>query len=183
MTIEVTEWTKKHRSWLEAWPMENNPLLPAFLLRVPEEPYDYAVASFAILNEGALIGRFSYRMLPDRVAFIGLVLSPAVRGFGFGVPAMRSSLLALCAFGVTSAFGSVAAANKPALAMDLAAGFRLMSTCDWRQLPANFDLNLLARCPVGSYRLDPVPAMLYHQVSVSLSGYVYRGGAIGSALA
>lgn len=173
--IEVAEWTKKHRSWLEAWPMENNPLLPAFLLRVPQEPYDYAVASFAILNEGSLVGRFSYRLLPNNVAFVGLVLSPAVRGFGFGVPAMCASLLALCALGVTSAFGSVAAANKPALAMDLAAGFRLMSTCDWRDLPVDFDVALLARCPVGSWRLFPVPAMLYHQVSVALSSDMYTG--------
>lgn len=173
--IEILQWTKKHRSELERWPKEDNLLLPALMLRAKGEPYDLPVASFALVNDGALVGRFSYRLLSNGVAFVGLVLSPAARGTGVAVPSMRGSLLRLCAMGVTAAFGSVAAANKPALMMNYASGFRLSEVFDWRDLPADFDTSLLAKCKKDTYRLLPVPAMLYRQVYVELSLAMYTG--------
>lgn len=166
--VEIQDWTKKHRSALAGWPSEVNPLLPAFLLRSVEEPYDTYSASFAIVEDDALVGRFTYRLIKKSAAFVGLVLSPGVRGRGLAASALIGSILRLGQLGITSLSCSIACANIPSMRAFSRAGF-MSAMYDYRQLPIGFDLSLLWQCDSSTYVLVPVPAMLY--VSMSASTY------------
>lgn len=170
--IEVQPWTRKHRSELEHWPSEPNLLLPAFLLRSQDEPYDVEPISFAVCYQGALIGRFTYRVNGHRIAFVGLVLSPAVRGRRLGRSAMAGSLVRLGQLGIASAYCSVAMANTPSYHMLLSSSF-YMSSLEWRLLPDSFNFSSLVGLDEKYYRLGDAPAMLYAVMFVSIDFYMY----------
>lgn len=170
--IEVLEWSRLYRSLFERWPSEPNRLLPAFLLRSDDEPYDIPPHSFAIMFNGILIGRFSYRLMPDYFAFVGIVLSPDYRGLRLSADAMRACIIKLSDLRVKSVFCSVAVANIPSHAMLSACGF-FVSSLEWRDLPAGFDVNSLVGFPLRSYRLEPAPAMLYSRMFGSVERFMY----------
>lgn len=170
--IEVCPWSKKYRSELEHWPSEPNLLLPAFLLRSQGEPYAVEPINFAIVYQGALIGKFTYRVDGHRIAFVGLVLSPAVRGQRLSRPSMAGSLVRLGQLGIASAYCSVAMANTPSYAMLLSSSF-YMSSLEWRLLPQGFNCSSLIGLDDKYYRLGDAPAMLYAVMFVSIDFWMY----------
>jgi RimJ/RimL family protein N-acetyltransferase len=173
--IEVQSWSRLHRSQYERWQTDVTPLQSLFLLRARDEPFNYPVASLAVLFNRVLIGRFSHRMNPDGEAFIGLVLAPSYRGRGYAVPALRASLSWLAWSGVDVAAASVALANVASFRMLLASGFVPRPGCseDWRDVPLGVDVGLLSGLLAGSWRLSPAPSLLYARLVCSLSVHMY----------
>lgn len=169
--IEVAEWGRSDRSDFSRWPDEPNVNLNAFLLRSQDEPWYVNPSSLSVRYNSQLIGRFSYRLLANHSAFVGIVVNPHFRGRGFSVPAFRASLLWLVRAGVSSAFASVAVANTPSVNMLSAAGFTINSL-EWRDLDGSPDLFDVAHWPSSSYTLRPL-SMLYARVSVVLSLDMY----------
>jgi RimJ/RimL family protein N-acetyltransferase len=172
--VHLEPWTRRHRSLFERWPAETNLLLPALLLRGPGEPYDVEPITLAVMYNNALVGRFSIRVT-DAGAYVGYALNVSCRGVGLGIPTMRAGL-GYCANTLSCRFawGSVAAANRPALMADFACGFAIVGESDWRLLPADFDISLLDRLKSGTYRLLPDPAVLYYRVECNLYQYTYH---------
>lgn len=161
--------TAKYERAARLWP-EPSPVQSALLLRAESEPYNVIPVTWAILAGGVFVGLFTYRSTHrNTAAFVGMVIAPEFRGKGYAVPAMRAAMRALGALGYFWAWGSVAAANKAALYMDFNAGFTLdAGNQDWRMLPEGFDLATLDAFKPDTYRLDPVPALLYHRVRCML---------------
>lgn len=167
--ITVVEWNRKHRSALHRWPSEPNPnLAAAFLLASEAEPNDKYAASFAILQGIQLIGRFTYRSVNPTSAFVGIALNPLFRGRGLAAPSINIACDRLAAMGFRSVSCSVAQANVPSYRAFARAGFS-PAVYEFRALPRGYDVSLLAACEIGSYRLEPIPAMLY----VSMSAVLY----------
>lgn len=170
--IEVKPWTRKHRSMFASWSTEPNQLLPALLLRSEDEPYQYDPKNLGVLADGSLVARFTYRILPGGLTFVGIVVNPAFRGCGLSVPALRACLCYLGRAGHFVALASVALANTPSECMLRSAGFQEASK-ELRPLPPCFDVSLLDYCKTDTYYLAPSPMMVYSRMWVSLSPYMY----------
>lgn len=167
--IEVAEWTRRYRSELYRWPSEPNFVLTAaFLLRSGNEPYDVNPSSFAVLLDGQMVGRFTYRAVDATSAYVGLAINPLYRGRGLAAQSINKSCDRLAVMGFRSVSCSVAQANVPSYRAFIRAGFS-PAVYEFRALPYDYDVSLLAGCEIGSYRLDPIPAMLY----VSMSAVLY----------
>lgn len=178
--VQITAFprTERFRRLMRAWPL--GPMYEAaFLLRAPSEPYQLPPVTLALVRvDGVvldLIGAFTYRKDSPFSAFVGLVLAPGARGRGLALPSMLAGLEYLrVSAGCRVAWGSVAAANRPALRMDLAAGFVVTPGLDdWRMLPAGFDVSILVRFPTETYSLGSEvlgirPMMRYFRVVCSL---------------
>jgi hypothetical protein len=170
--MQLVPWTRKHRSELVRWPAESNVDLPLFLLPSKSEPVSYAKSSLAVLVGGSLVGRFTYRVCSPLSVFVGLVLDPSVRGFGYAVPAVRAGLVCLAGLGYALAYASVALANLPSVRMLRGAGFAPYC-CEWRVLPNGTDESFFLSCPIGTYRLVPAPALAYSMQAVALDVSMY----------
>lgn len=170
--IDIIDWGRKHRSMMEHWPIEQNACLPAFLLRSPSEPYQFMPNSFAVMLDDVLIGRFTYRVVAS-AAYVGFVLSPAYRGRRLASLSIRACCLRLAVCGVSWAYCSIALANVSSERAFKSAGFA-QTILEWRLLPVDFDLALLAECPAYSYRLAAPAAMMYASMSVPLDVAMYR---------
>lgn len=166
--IDVVEWTRVHRSQLAAWPIDKDVLLPYFLLKAAWEPYEVTPTSLAIVSGSALVGRFSYRLLPNSSAFVGLVINPDFRGRKLGRYSLRAALLHLFSLGVTKAVASVAVANIASMIVFGSAGFET-NAYDIRPLPYDFDVFLLSKLPSTSYVATPSLSLIYASMSLSLS--------------
>jgi GNAT superfamily N-acetyltransferase len=170
--IELQDWTRYHRSQLERW-LEPSKLLPAFTLRADDEPWNETVTNYALLAAGSLLGRFSFRSAGSGVAFFGLVLAPAARGYGYSRLCLRAALCRLASNGFVTASASVAVANEPSVRMLNSAGLYPVRASEWRPLPAGFDVTLLLSLPGWTYRIGVPFEMLYRRMQVGLDWYMY----------
>lgn len=130
--LEVIPWNRRHRRAMTVWPAETNPLVHFYTMRSPQEPMHIAPENLAVLADGELAGRFTYRIYSPGVAFVGFALSPRWRGRRIAIPSMRGCLARLASYGLDFAYGWVASANRAAMMMDLHSGYIKTGAKEWR---------------------------------------------------
>lgn len=170
MTLVVDEWKRRHSRLASRWQHEDNANVAAFMLRAKHEPYCIKPVSLAVLSDGDLVGRFSYRLI-DGLAFVGIYLQPAARNRGIGLEASCKGIHETVAAGAREIWCSVAAPNRPAIWLNAALGYRFDGTEDWRILPDGFCLEQLIKWRCSDWRFLPEPAVLYKRMVLDVSGW------------
>src|SRR5262245_35446949 len=90
--LAVTMWPRRSRRLMLRWPDGANPLVPAFTIASVEEPRHVDVVNLALMVGRELVGRMQYRSYFPRSVYCGMVLSPAWRGAGIAIPAVKLML-------------------------------------------------------------------------------------------
>lgn len=168
MTVRIDEWSRRHSRLMSRWQHETNDNMGAFMLRALHEPYCIKPTSIAILDDGGLCGRYSYRIV-DGMAFVGIYLAPEARNRGLGLEASCKCMRVVIAAGADTLWCSVAAPNRPAIFLNTALGYRFDGVNDWRVLPDGFCLQQLTKWRASDWRYLPEPAVLYKRMSLDVS--------------
>lgn len=168
--VKVEEWSRRHDRQVRRWVNETNLQLRAFMLRAEHEPYSIKPNNLAVLADGALAGRFSYRLV-NGSAFVGVYLQPEARNKGIALDACGLSLRKVAMVGAKEVWCSVAAPNRAAFWLNAALGYKCTGESDWRVFPDGFSLPMLLKWHTDHWRFLPEPAVLYRRMSLSLSGW------------